>query len=366
MKKIEVESTSSHSAKCSDIVIRQTDQVRLVFRPEIVDNQSNPEARVKGTFIYQKKAKADSWLKLDTVPLSSLKKGSGYQLSLHSDEVLTLRRELYDLARLHRKQGIPQGHAEFVKVQSDSLATLLELTQADLDDFLSANKSDAFKVFGRVLRWLSESPEIASQLAIDATELPTLNAIVSRANLRAVLKLWSENSCNPDEEFWQRELSKHTFVLGLLFAYPIVVIQGKAFVGSKSYDNKHGSLVDFLARVPGTGNAILIGIKNPTTVLLGAKYRNDVFPPSVDLVGAISQVIHYRESLANDPNIRHGADLSPSEPRCLIIIGSRERELKDDFRARSFERFRERLTGVTIITFDEVFERIKNLDTLFQ
>src|SRR5262249_14673370 len=118
MKKIEVESTSSHSAKCSDIVLRQRDQVRLVFRPEIVDNQSNPEARVKGTFIYQKKAKTDPWLKFDTVPLSSLKKGSGYQLTLHSDEVLTLRRELYDLARLHRERGIPHGHAEFVKVQS--------------------------------------------------------------------------------------------------------------------------------------------------------------------------------------------------------------------------------------------------------
>jgi hypothetical protein len=230
MEKIEVQSTSPHSATCSDIILRQSDRVRLVFRPEIVVNSSNRDARVKGTFIYQKKGKADSWEKFDTVPLSSLKKGEGYQLALDSNEALTLRCELHELARLQHEQGIPQGHAEFVRVESN-LAALLELTQSNLHDFLSANKSDAFKVFSRVIRWLSEAPEVASQLALDETELPTLNAIVSRANLYAVLSLWAENSANPDEEFWQTELSKHSFVLGLLFAHPIVVIKGKAYVG---------------------------------------------------------------------------------------------------------------------------------------
>jgi hypothetical protein len=102
-------------------------------------------------------------------PLSSLKKGEGYQLALDSNEALTLRRELHELARLQHEQGIPQGHAEFVRVESN-LAALLELTQSDLHDFLSANKTDAFKVFSRVIRWLSEAPEIASQLALDETE----------------------------------------------------------------------------------------------------------------------------------------------------------------------------------------------------
>lgn len=365
MEKIEVQPTSLHSATCSDIVLRQSDRVRLVFRPAIVDNLANWDARVNGTFIYQKKGKGDSWDKFDTVSLSSLKKGEGYQLGLHSDEVLILRRELYALARLHREQGIPEAPAEFVRVESN-LAALLELNQADLHHFLSANKSDAFKVFARVIRWLAEAPEIASQLAFDETELPTLNAIVSRANLRAVLSLWTDNSDNPDEEFWQKELSKYSFVLSLLFAYPIVIIKGKAYVGGKSYDNKHGNLIDFLARIPGSGNAVLIEIKNPTAALLGSKYRANVFPPSADLVGAISQVIHYRESLSNDPEVRHGAGLSSSEPRCLIITGCRSHELTDDFRKRSFERFRERLIGVTIVTFDEVFDRIKSLNALFQ
>jgi len=31
---------------------------------------------------------------------------------------------------------------------------------------------------------------------------------------------------------------------------------------------------------------------------------------------------------------------------------------------RSFERFRERLTGVTLLTFDEVFQRIEDMITI--
>lgn len=145
----------------------------------------------------------------------------------------------------------------------------------------------------------------------------------------------------------------------------MVVIKGKAYVGGKEYDNKHGNLVDFLARIPSSGNAVLIEIKNPTAPLLGAKYRDDVFPPSRELVGAISQAIHYRESLMDAPTVRQGAELSSSEPRCVVMIGCRD-ELADDFRKRAFERFRERLLGVTVITFDEFFERIRNLQALFE
>jgi hypothetical protein len=365
MEKIEVQSTSPHSATCTDAVLRQTDRVRLIFRPEIVDNSSNRNARVKGTFIYQKKGKAESWDKFDTVPLSSLKKGEGYQLALDSDETFTLRRELYELAELHREQGIPQGRAEFVKVESN-LATLLDLTQPDLANFLSANKSDALKVFARVIRWLSGAPEIASQLAFDEMELPTLNAIVSRANLRAVLDLWAQHSDNSDEKFWQRELRKHSFVLSLLFAYPVIIIGQEAFVGGKLSDNKHGGLVDLLGRVPGTGNAVLVEIKNPTAHLLGGKYRDDIFPPSSELIGAISQVVHYSESLSNAPEIRNDKKLSVSAPRCIILAGNAASELTDNYRKRSFERFRERLLGVTVVTFDEFFQRITALNSLFE
>ena len=194
--------------------------------------------------------------------------------------------------------------------------------------------------------------------------MPTLNGLVSRANIAAILAVWRENEQNADEEFWQRELGKHSFILSFLFAYPIVVIRGKAYVGGKEYENSHGNLADFLARVPTSRNAAIIEIKTPKTALLGTKYREDVYPLSGELIGAVSQVIHYRESLLGDQRVRQSADISASEPRCLIIAGSAGTELVDDSRRRSFERFRERVLGVQIVTFDEVRRRIEDLHSL--
>jgi len=88
------------------------------------------------------------------------------------------------------------------------------------------------------------------------------------ANLRAVLEVWRTNEDNPDEEFWQDVFSKHAYVLSQLFAYPVAIIRGKAYVGGKRYDNLHGNLVDFLGRVPSSGSAVLIEIKTPRTPLL--------------------------------------------------------------------------------------------------
>jgi hypothetical protein len=57
--------------------------------------------------------------------------------------------------------------------------------------------------------------------------------------------------------------------------------------------------------------------------------------------------------------------VSGSDPRCVIIVGCAARELTDDARKRSFERFRDRLVGVTVVTFDEIFGRIRGLVELF-
>lgn len=368
MEKVEIQSTSRHSALCSDIVVRVGEHVRLVFRPEMVDNPSNPTACIRGRFLYQKKGKKEVWEDLDAKPLSSLKKGDQFQLEIKAGELLPLLRGLSALYRVHRIQGVPQGRVELVKIEQN-LAKLLQLSTAELGEFLSANREDAINTLRRVLRWLAEHSATSKSLASEDNELPELNALIGLANLRALLKVWADNSENDDEEFWQDVLARHAFVLSQLFAYPVVVIKDKAYVGGKRVDNMHGNLVDFLGRVATSGAAVLIEIKTPQTTLLGKEYRQDVFPPSRDLGGAISQVLEYRESLMHETfTLSQGQlpQVSGAEPRCVIIAGCAARELTDDWRRRSFERFRERMVGVTLVTFDEVFSRIRGLVELFE
>ena len=97
------------------------------------------------------------------------------------------------------------------------------------------------------------------------------------------MNIWKQNQDNSDEDFWQRTLSDNSFVLSQMFANPVIIIKGKAYVGGKSITNTGGSIVDFLAKNDITNDAVLIEIKTPTTKLLGNKYRDGVYPISSEL-----------------------------------------------------------------------------------
>jgi hypothetical protein len=127
--------------------------------------------------------------------------------------------------------------------------------------------------------------------------------------------------------------------------------------------------LDFLGKVPSSGSAVLIEIKTPETDLLGGEYRDDVYPPSTELSGAIAQVLHYRESLLSSlTDLIKGRPglLTTSEPRCVVIAGNASKQLTDAYRKGSFERARERLFGVTVVTYDELFGRVAGLINLLE
>ncbi len=366
MEHLQVKSTSRQHAVCSDIVVRTGDTIRLVFRPEIVDNPHNPAASIRGTFIYQRKGKKDAWEDAPTKSLASLKKAEEYHLELRSGELMPLLTELAALYRLHRREGVPQGKQEFVRLERN-LAQLLQLSEADLQEFLETHSNDAVLTLHKVLRWLSNSTALAEFIATDTGQINLLNALVGIASLRAVLQVWEKNRKNNDEEFWQHTIADHAFVFSVLFAYPVVIVKGKAYVGGKRLDNTRGNLVDFLARAESSANALLVEIKTPATRLLGKEYRDGVYPPSGEFGGALAQVLQYRDSLLQDlhgVNRGQAVPLLSAEPRCLVLIGNSREELLNDDTRSSFERFRERLQGVTVLTFDELFNRVADFERL--
>jgi hypothetical protein len=368
LETVELRSTSLHTAACSDIPLREGPTMRLLFRPQLVDNPHDPAACVKGRFLYQRKGKNDTWEDFDSPSLNKLKRNEQFELEIKSGELLPLLRQLGALYRHVQKQGLPKGRVELVRI-GHQLAKLLELSEEELNAFLSENTADAISTIRRVLRWLADNPGTAEQLGANDRQLPELNALVGLANLRAVSRIWKENTENDDEEHWQRVFTKHAFILSQIFAYPVAIIKDKAYVGGKEIDNLHGKLLDFLGRVPSSGSAVLFEIKTPETPLLGREYRNDVYPPSPALSGAIAQVLHYRESLlSNLTDLIKGRPglLTTSEPRCVVIIGNAAKQLTDGDRKGCFERARERLFGVTVVTYDELFGRVDGLINLLE
>ena len=159
------------------------------------------------------------------------------------------------------------------------------------------------------------------------------------------------------------------YVLSQAFAYPIILIGSKAYVGGKQVSNTGGNIVDFLAVTESTNAAVLIEIKTPGTRLLGQEYRSGIYPLSADLSGAVAQVLKYRQSfISNFHSIMQESSrrMTIGEPRCLVIAGNTSRELREHAKRENFELQRERLQSVTIITYDELFSRLGSLVTLLE
>jgi len=288
MDRLKITPTSNRTADVQDIVLRSKKRVRLVFRPMLVDNYKSKDACIRGYFVYQKKRKNDEWEDLKTLALSGLRSGEWIKLELHSSELLKLIAEINSLYNLFREQGIPRQTFEYVKLDSHVRA-LIEANESDFAEFLLENEEVGIEVVLRVLRWVSGLDNVSGVVHLwDSSNLRRLSSVVGLSALEGCMNIWKQNQDNSDEDFWQRTLSDNSFVLSQMFANPVIIIKGKAYVGGKSITNTGGSIVDFLAKNDITNDAVLIEIKTPTTKLLGNKYRDGVYPISSELSGSIS------------------------------------------------------------------------------
>ncbi len=182
-----------------------------------------------------------------------------------------------------------------------------------------------------------------------------------------ILGVWDAHKEDKSEEFWQTTFNENSYVLSQVFAVPLVFIQDKAYVGGMKLDRSDARFVDYVFSAESSREAILIEIKTPTTPLMGSDYRGNL-PPSRDLAGSVTQVLNYRHELVQNLNkLTEGTDvrLNAFNPKCAVIIGNAEAELKDQTARRSFELFRASLKDVEVVTYDELFRKVEILAELF-
>lgn len=48
-------------------------------------------------------------------------------------------------------------------------------------------------------------------------------------------------------------------------------------------------------------------------------------------------------------------------PSCVVLIGNYGAELDSSAKRRSFELYRSSLSGVSVVTYDELFDRLKKI-----
>lgn len=184
------------------------------------------------------------------------------------------------------------------------------------------------------------------------------------AALRQLLADWSRQSDRDDEDYWQTTLLTNSFLLSQLFASPMVVHEDQAYVGGKRLDARGGQITDFVLRNELTTAVALVEIKTPATQLLAkAEYRAGIYGAAPGLVGAVAQVTTNCDTLTKTFfAIAGGRDpgWQPFNPRMYVLAGSSS-ELDSPERRRSFELYRSHLSGVSVVTFDELFARAQAL-----
>jgi len=173
---------------------------------------------------------------------------------------------------------------------------------------------------------------------------------------------------NLQENRWQTLFDNNPFILSLAFGYPIIKIQSQVYVGGRKITGKGEKISDFLVENNLTHNAALIEIKTPTTALSNKReYRDGVYNASSELSGSINQILDQRLKFQqNIFSIKDNSELPNLKTYSvhgILIIGKIP---ENNDKKKSFELFRGNSKDITIITFDELLEKLKHLHSFLK
>lgn len=220
----------------------------------------------------------------------------------------------------------------------------------------SSNESAAVRVVKSAAKELiSDSPDEIYELNREI-ELVTLEDVIAKFEAKLSNTGLTEGS-------WQRFLSNNPFILRLAFGLPAIIFREQMPVGGWDVDNKGGKLADFVMKSGALGNLAIVEIKRPKSPLLGKKtYRGGIHAPSVGISGAVTQVIDQRYQLQKHLTMLLGNSQNTTAAsyavQCIVIAGISPTE---EDKQKSFELYRNNLSSVVVITFDELLAKLKAL-----
>src|SRR5437588_138853 len=345
-EKYELKRTSRQSTVVHDKVLYETTTTRLVLRPDIVDNPHNKNARVKVTFVHQRKTPQGEWEDAPTKPLSTLKAGEEVKLALHTEPTLELFNQLKNLYAIAINGKIGFGETSLVVGREE------EVIQAD---------ASRAKVI-RLLLAKGYSDDIWNALVDVNPDLATqLSYARIHAERKKVLEDFRANlGQRRGEDWWQSFFEQNTWIFGYGLRYQILKpVQTQPHYGGQTLGGKGTEKGDFLQRTEAQAKfTVLVEIKKPDTALLAPKrYRNAAWQLGEDLTGGVaqlqancrrweiegSQIEKNRETLSS-------ARVSTVQPKGILVIGNTA-QLSDVTRKSTFELFRRNILNPEILTF---------------
>lgn len=203
---------------------------------------------------------------------------------------------------------------------------------------------------------IRSSPESIGKLRADL-ELIGLEVLITR--------FASALDGRHPESFWQGFFQDNPFALHLALGQAVMSVHGQASVGGRKLTGSGDKIADFLVKNPATNNVGIVEIKTPGARLVEPRtYRGGVHPPHSDLSGSIVQALDQRYQLQRAlPMLKETSrtyDLEAYSIACWLVIGRSPSEADEQ---KSFELIRHNSASVTILTYDELLDRLRQLHT---
>jgi len=371
-EEINVMPTSANSAEATPILLNESNLLRFMFIPILVNNARDSKKAVKGKLIFEKKHIKDNFFPSEKngidgkISRGVIKVGNWTELQFDTCETFNLYMGLKDLYELsHNIESLPHVASKFTKVD-DEISRLISIIKNDPGIAEKLSNEENYELIKMLLGLLKNGSTYESLKKglseVQNNNITKLSETLTVEKLKRIYKLMIENLDNAREEFWQTSVFKdNQWILAQIFSCPCTIFASKAYVGGKSINNDNGNICDFLYKNSLTRNVALIEIKTPCTKIIGNFYRG-TYSFSEEFSGAINQVINYRDKFIKDYySLCKNSDetYEAFSPKCVVVIGKIESLDKKEIAA--LESFRNNLSNVTVITFDELSKKIKSL-----
>lgn len=369
--------TSNKTATVQAMVLRENATYRIVFIPKIVDKKDDWSNSVSGCFVAQRKGINDAWSDIEGISLSNLKKGEWTKFEITSKEILNMINYTNELKKMCMQEK------SIYKIQNKQVLILDEnVNKNEIKNLINMISSDNEKMdlvkevlkenenWNEIINYIYDIDNKGKLLsAINSVDDNKKNEIVSELNIdRVNPKIIIDSIDNSDESYWQKLFKENPQYLSCVIPSMMHLISDQAFMGGKAINNRNGSITDFIYK-NNVDNVAIVEIKNPCAKLVGEEYRNNIYIPSKELSGALVQINNQKDSFlkAYDSlkvnSMENGFDFTAVLPKSYLIIGNTESLTTPQ--KKSFNLFRNELRNVEILTFDEIYNKLKMVyDTL--
>ncbi len=173
-----------------------------------------------------------------------------------------------------------------------------------------------------------------------------------------------------NELWWQRFFKDNKWIFGYGLNYVILRLEeSQPNVGGTQINRRGGQLSDYLGSTSGKVRfTVLVEIKTPDTPLLGGveEVRSGAWSLSQELTDALAQtqanVDGWNErgsKLQENMDRLESQGIFTVKPKGIVVIGCLSEVKGDRHKLQTFERFRQSIHGVEIMTFDELHERAR-------